>query len=269
MAKSAFRALAIMEFIAQCKTGATHSEIASGLNIPKSSLTGLLRDLEQPGYLHFEKSTSRYSIGSQVMFLANAYLRNLNVVREAAPIVHRIFVELNEFSALTLPQGDDCIVVCAESAASPLAHSLNLGQRLPMLANAVGRVILAFLDDAEIEEYLATHRPVAHTPHTITKLKDIRDELKKVRKAGIAFAREEYLPGITGIAAPVFNIEGRPIASVGIAVPTARLTDKLERKIASVLLENAGMLSRLLGAGSTTQARANLVETSLMSREVA
>jgi len=262
MAKSAFRALAIMEFVAQCKTGATHSEIAAALSIPKSSLTALLRDLEQPGYLHFEEATARYSIGSQVMFLANAYLRNLNIVREGAPIVHRVFVELNEFTALTLPQGDDCVVVCAESAASPLAHSLNLGERLPMLANAAGRVILAFLDDAEIEEYLATHRPVAYTPSTLIKLKDIRDELKNVRKAGIAFAREEYLPGITGIAAPVFNIEGRPIASIGLAVPTGRLTEKLERKIASVLLAQTTTLSRLLGAGSTKQPRASLGEAS-------
>jgi len=257
MAKSAFRALAIMEFVAQRKTGATHSEIAAGLSIPKSSLTGLLRDLEQPRYLHFDEGTARYSIGSQVMFLANAYLRNLNVVREGAPIVHRIFVELNEFSAMTLPQGDDCVVVCAESATSPLAHSLSLGQRLPMLANAVGRVILAFLDDAEVDEYLATHRPVAHTPQTLVKLKDIRDELKKVRKAGVAIAHEEYLPGITGIAAPVFNIEGRPIASVAVALPTVRVTEKLERKITTVLLAQATALSRLLGAGSTNQPRAS------------
>ncbi|MGO4813394.1 IclR family transcriptional regulator [Cupriavidus sp. 2MCAB6] len=257
MAKSAFRALAIMEFVAQCKTGATHSEIAAGLGIPKSSLTGLLRDLQQPGYLHLDEGTARYSIGSQVMYLANAYLRNLNIVREGAPFVHKLYVELDEFSCLTLPKGNDCIVVCAESSPSPLAHTLNLGERLPMLANAAGRAILAFLDDTEIDEYLSTHQPIAYTARTLTKIKDIHKELTEVRKVGIAYGREEYMPGITALAAPVFNIQGRPIASIAVALPTVRLTKGLERKIESVLVTQATALSRRLGAESTKRPRVN------------
>jgi len=246
-----------MEYVAQCKTGATHTEIAAGLKIPKSSLTGLLRDLQQPGYLHLDGGTARYSVGPQVMFLANAYLRNLNIVREGAPFVHRIYVELDEFSCLTVPQGNDCVVVCAESSPTPLAHSLNLGERLPMLANATGRAILAFLDDTEIDEYLATHRPVAHTTRTLTKIKEIRNELNEIRKAGIAYGREEYMPGITALAAPIFNIQGRPIASIGVALPTVRLTQKIERKIESVLLAQTAALSRRLGADTTDRPRVN------------
>src|SRR5437868_6212507 len=82
MAKSALRVLEIMEFVATCKNGsATHTEISNALGIPKSSLTFLLRDLQRPGYLQLDQQTGRYSIGSQVMFLAHAYIKSLNIIR--------------------------------------------------------------------------------------------------------------------------------------------------------------------------------------------
>lgn len=245
-----------MEFIAQHREGATHTKISSGLKIPRSSLTSLLRDLQGPGYLQLEKETGRYVVGSQVMFLANAYVRNLNVVREGTPFVRRLFLAAKEFTALGIPKEGSIIIVCAESNHSPLAHSLNIGETLPMLASALGKSILAFLDDEELDNFLATHRPVAYTTHTLVKTKDIRDALKKARQSGIAYSHEERTPGVTGIAAPIFNIQARPIASLGIAVPTARLTNKLQRQFESLLLRESAALSRRLGANSTTLPRA-------------
>jgi DNA-binding IclR family transcriptional regulator len=253
MAKSAFRVLEIMEYVAQCNNGASHTEIAAALRIPKSSLTGLMRDLLGPGYLQLDEGTGRFSIGSQVMFLANAYLKRLNIVRDGAPFVHRIFVALNEFTSLAIPKGDYCVLVCAESAPAPLAHSLNIGERVPMLSSAAGKAILAFLGNAELDEYLASIKPVRHTPQTMTKTKDIREDLKQIRETGLAYGREEYLGGITGIASPIFNVHGRPIASISVALPTARLTEKLEKKIRTTLLAETAALSSRLGADSTKQ----------------
>lgn len=213
MAKSAFRVLEILEFVAQCPSGAaTHSEIATGLDIPKSSLTELLRDLTNPGYLEYDEATGRFSVGTQVMFLAHSYIKRLNIVRDGAPFVHRLFLEVNEFTTMAIPKGDQCIVVCAETLPSPLAHSLSIGEHLPMLPSALGKAILAFLDEAELDTFLATHKPVSYTAQTRMKLPDIRKEMQEIRQAGVAFSREEYLGGITGIAAPVFNLNGRPIA---------------------------------------------------------
>jgi DNA-binding IclR family transcriptional regulator len=245
-----------MEFVAQCPSGgATHTEIAAALRIPKSSLTGLLRDLTGPGYLQYEEGSGRFSIGSQVMFLAHSYLKRLNVVRDGAPFVHRIFLEVGEFTTMAIPKGDSCVVVCAENLPSPLAHSLNIGEHVPMLPSALGKAMLAFLGDEELDEYLSSHKPVSYTAHTQMKVKDIRQELMQIREAGFAYGREEYLGGISGIAAPVFNMNGRPIASVGVALPTARMTKKIEEKIQKVLLKETAALSRRLGFESTDTPR--------------
>jgi DNA-binding IclR family transcriptional regulator len=249
MAKSALRVLEIMEFVASCKSGsATHTQISVALDIPKSSLTGLLRDLQRPGYLQLDRETGRFSIGSQVMFLAHAYIKNLNIVRVGGPFVRELFLELNEYTTMAIPKGDNVVVVCSEILPSPLAHSLNIGEHLPMLTTALGRAILAFIDEDELKACLKHQRPVAHTEFTKTSLGEIRRELQVIRETGISYVRDEYLLGITGLAAPVFNINGRPIASIGVALPSARVSRAHEERVRTLLLERTDALSRRLGA---------------------
>lgn len=252
MAKSALRVLEIMEFVATSKSGsATHSQISQALGIPKSSLTSLLLDLQQPGYLDVDKETGRYSVGSQVMFLAHAYIRHLNIVRLGAPVVHDVFLKLNIFTSMVVPKDDDCIVVCSEALPSPLAHSLNIGQRIPMLHTALGRAILAFLDPTEIDRYLSRYQPVQYASRTKTRIKDLRTALDEIRASGYAYVQDEYLPGIIGIAAPVFNMNNRPIAAIGTAISTSQESASLEAAICEQLLPACQALSRRLGASLT------------------
>ncbi|MBI2728202.1 MAG: IclR family transcriptional regulator [Polaromonas sp.] len=252
MAKSAFRVLEILDLIAQRPSGATHTEISAALKIPKSSLTSLLRDLQLPGYLQLSEGSGKYMIGPQVLFLSNAYLKNLNIVRLAEPFVRRIFLAVNEFTSLVIPKEETGVIVCAESSPSPLAHALNIGERTPTLASAAGKAVLAFLEADEVDAFIAKNKPVAHTTNTLMRAADIRKDLAHVREAGLAYSREEYLLGITSIASPVFNSMGRPVASLAVALPTARLSAKVEAKITAALLKEGAALSKLLGVAPSS-----------------
>ncbi|VTZ65453.1 IclR family transcriptional regulator [Sinorhizobium medicae] len=251
MAKSALRVLEIMEFVATCRNGATHSEISLALGIPKSSLTELLRDLQRPGYLQHDRQSGRFSIGPQIMFLTHSYIKNLNIVRVGSPFVHELFLAINEYTTMTIPKGDEVVVVCSETLPSPLSHSLNLGEHLPMLSSAVGRAIVAFMDESEQREIFERFKPINYTPFTQTSLEVIKKDLELTRKTGIADVRDEYRLGIIGLAAPVFNVNGRPIASIGVALPSARKDRAYEENVKKLLLECTASLSRSLGANLT------------------
>ena len=103
MSKSALRVLEIMEHIAQQPQGCTHTEVAQGLQIPKSSLTALLQDMMSKGYLQRNPDTNVFTIGVQVLWLANSYLRNLNLVRLGQPVVASVFSKVQEFTLLAIP----------------------------------------------------------------------------------------------------------------------------------------------------------------------
>jgi len=88
MAKSALRVLEIMEFIADQREGCKHAAISKRAGYPKSSLTALLQDLTSKGYLQRAPDNGSYH-WITVLWLANSYLRNLNLVKLGQPLSHR------------------------------------------------------------------------------------------------------------------------------------------------------------------------------------
>lgn len=247
MAKSALRVLEIMEHIARDERGLTHAQIARDLEIPKSSLTALLRDLQGGGYLVLDPESARYTIGSQVLVLAQSYLRGLTLVKLGQPVVGALFREVDEFTGLGIPRNDEYILICAESPVSPVSHSLQIGERGPLFCSATGKAILAFLPEAEATRILTAAPRRKLTPGTKVELSQILADLETVRAGGVAFSREEALPGITAIAAPVLSGEGRPVAALSVAVPTLRLSPEREAAIVFGVSKYAGRLSAALG----------------------
>lgn len=247
MTKSALRVLDIMEYIAEQRSGSTHSQISAALGIPKSSLTALLRDLVSRGYLLFDPDTARFGIGSHILSLSQAYLRNLNLVTIGQPIVSALFEKTGEFSAFAIPKGLDYVIICAESMPLPLAHSLQIGERGPLFCSATGKAILAFLSPDQRDSIIAESDLRAFTAATKTDPVAIRTELLEVKKQRLAFAREESLPGIVAMATPVFNAVGHVIGAMSVATPVSRFTTEHEQETAAALHAAAGALSERLG----------------------
>lgn len=247
MTKSALRVLDIMEFIAEQRNGSTHTQVATALGIPKSSLTALLKDLVSRGYLLFDADTARFGIGSQILTLSQAYLRNLNIVKIGQPIVSTLFEKTGEFSAFAIPKGLDYVIICADSMPLPLAHSLQIGERGPLFCSATGKAILAFLPPEQRDSIIANSDLRAYTAATKTDPVAIRAELLDVRQNQLAYAREESLPGIVAMAAPVFNAAGHIVGAVSVATAVSRFSTTHEQVTAEALKLAAAQFSELLG----------------------
>jgi DNA-binding IclR family transcriptional regulator len=247
MSKSALRVLEIMEFIGGQPTGCSHTAVAQGLNIPKSSLTALLQDLQSKGYLQRNPDTGAFTIGIQVLWLANSYLRNLNLVKVGQPVVAELFSEVKEFSLLAMPSGTEYVVICTESVPSIFGHTLQIGSRGPLYCTALGKAILAFSPQAYVDDILKASERIAMTRQTKTKDPDVLKELEAARKSGIARSRGEAIAGVDGFAAPVFNGAGVPVAALGVGVPSSELTPVSIKGIEASLKRAAAKLSAQLG----------------------
>ena len=247
MAKSALRVLEIMEFIADQREGCKHAAIASALDIPKSSLTALLQDLTSKGYLQRAPDSGVFTIGVQVLWLANSYLRNLNLVKLGQPLVAQIYGEVNEFALLAVPNGTEYVTVCTESVPSIFGHTLQLGSRGPLFCSAVGRAMLAFMPAQQVDEILLCSPPQKVTALTKTAIADIKEGLREVRKTGIAVSNEESIAGVIGFAAPVFGAMGSPVASFGVGIASAHFKSKSQPEIESALKKASLQLSQQLG----------------------
>lgn len=245
--KSADRTLQILELVARKKGGFRHTEIAHALKIPTSSLSGLLSTIHAKDYLAFDEEKKRYKLGPQVLLLATRYLAELDIVKFAQPIIEEIAHKSGEAVSLAVRYGHEAMFICKQESYHALVPRLGLGERIPLYATAVGKILLAYLSKEELNQYLSSAKITPLTKSTITIPRKLIKELESISKKGIAYSREEQVEGIYGMAVPVFDYTNKVVAGITIAIPKPRFNRKRETFIKDILIESSAKLSQLLG----------------------
>ncbi|MDQ3733316.1 MAG: IclR family transcriptional regulator, partial [Actinomycetota bacterium] len=131
------------------------------------------------------------------------------------------------------------------------SHSLRLftetGRRVPVHCTSSGKVLLAFAPDETRETILRTAPLTALTPHTISELPALREELARVQSRGWAEAVNERELGIASVAAPIRDLHGTVVAAISIGGPLIRFTATARRGFVGSVVEAAEAVSRRLG----------------------
>jgi DNA-binding IclR family transcriptional regulator len=132
-----------------------------------------------------------------------------------------------------------------------------IGQRLPAYATASGKAILAFLPEKAVLHILNQGMPRL-TPYTHVTPEAFFTDLISVRERGFALSEQELEDDINAVAAPVFDMEGRPIASVAVASPAFRLTHERMMEIGPVLVSVTREISQEVKMAAVPRAYAAL-----------
>jgi DNA-binding IclR family transcriptional regulator len=247
MVKSANRVFSILEIIGESKTGLTHGEIRSILQIPKSSLTALLVDLLSQDYVVQDSLSKRFTLGPKILILARKYVENIDILNYGRNFVNEISKETLQTVTLTTRIGFDALVVYKVDAAQPILPNVQVGIYLPLYASAAGKVMLAFFKEKEVQQYLNSTDFVKFTPKTVVDRKKILSDLIEIKRSGLAYNREGFREGVTAIAAPVFDYHKEVIASITISAPSFLLNSQKEKNFENKLTAIAGKLSRMMG----------------------
>ena len=120
-----------------------------------------------------------------------------------------------------------------------------IGARLPLSCTSVGKLILASLDDHELELFL--RHPIApRTPLTLTDPVAVRAEVDVVRRTGVATSIGDYEVGVNGISAAAYDAHGRPVAFIAVTGPDVRLTTASLPGVGPIVLDAAAELGAAL-----------------------
>ena len=250
--KSADRVLDLLELLARKPHGLTHTELADTLDIPKSSLTQLVGNLQARDYLTFTPGPNVYMLGPALMRLVRRGQIATDLPALAQPITDRITKLTGESSSLNLLRDDQVQRVCGVNASHPLQFSMTIGELAPLYAVSSGKILLALMPEAEREAYLARMKPRRITPHTITSLTTLRRELRAAARNGVAYSFEESAPGIVGSAVAVLDEERRPGGALTVAMPSVRDSARHRRTMLAALRDGARRLEQeLRDAGLT------------------
>ncbi|MFZ3217147.1 MAG: IclR family transcriptional regulator [Candidatus Acidiferrales bacterium] len=224
------------------------TQLASALNLDKATVHRLLNAMEKFGMIERNADNERYRLGLKLHELGTKAVESRTLQSEA----HRFLLEMSRRShetvSLAVPGAGG--VICLDrvnSAHTMITLRTSVGAQFPAHCTAVGKAVLAFLPDQEIDAVLLRNGLPRFTPSTLTRPADLRENLRQIRQRGYALDNQELERGLSGVAAPVLLAENRVAAAVGIAGPTLRFRGKeLAQKIALVR-EIAAKLSSSLG----------------------
>lgn len=243
--KSAERVLDLLEYVGGKPDGAVFTDLARDLNIPKSSLHGLLGVLLSRGYLQLKAGPRRYVLGLRLWETGLSYQRQHSILAVARRYLEIVVEQVNETAQLAKLDHTENVYLAKVESSQALRLSSDVGRRLSAHATGVGKALLAQLPDDEVIRRFGTGALDRYTPNTPATAPDLLAELALTRERGFALDNEEYTPGVFCLAVPVFEHPGTATAAISVSLPTIRADREALAKILCSLCIASLQLSKV------------------------
>ena len=209
-----------MFLVERGQNGLTARELAQMLGAPRTSVADLLRVLENKGFVAPTAEGHGWRLDFRVAQLGNAYLHEFSV-REVGRAAMR---ELSRRTGLTTQMAvlDHSDIVYIERQDSSRRRGephviTDIGSRLPAYCTSLGKAMLAFLPDDEIDRLYGAGQLLSRTKNTITTVARLKSELAAIRRRGYAVDLEETTEGVVCIGSPILGADGRAEAAISVA----------------------------------------------------
>ena len=196
------KCFAILNLFTRLKKPLGVSEISKKLNYNKSNVFNKVHTLNDLGIL--EKSgENKFQFGMQIYTLGKAAGRSSELISTVHPYLEKINQETKLTAFLGIRSGLRAVIIDKADTAFNIKIYSEIGMRIPLLAGAGGKVLLAQLPDAEVDDILSKNELQKFTPNSCVNKKKYKKMVIKARSEGIAMDREEYIEGIRGYAVPL------------------------------------------------------------------
>lgn len=226
MIQSLLRSLELLELLKEASHKFTIAELSEKTGLPPSTVHRILQTFCTKRYVIRDEHAHTYQLGPALISLGRAAANNVRMQEAALPILKNLSYVTREDSYLIIQVGDKGLVLDKVDGPNHLKVVEEFGYEMDLHCGAIRKVLLAYQDEDYIKYYLDNllDRPEAFPQISRNAL---AQELAGIREHGIAVSHGEYVHDAVGIGAPIFGIEGRVSASVGIIAPYSRIADDL------------------------------------------
>ena len=246
--KSLEKALNILWLLSEHGSPLKLENLVKISGIKKTSCFRILQTLTRAGFINKAPDTNSYFIGPRMIAIGLSVLDKVGVRELALPFMEDIRKKTGTTVNLAILGGTDVIFVERLQSAHIVEPNLRIGSRLSVHLSCMGKSILAYLPEPELEKILKQVRFERKTEKTITSIEALKDELGEIRKKGFALNNEELEKGLFAIAAPLRNHTGFAVASMNIAVLLMRHSKQEAMKnFCPLLLDACRKISHSLG----------------------
>ena len=218
--QSVERALGLLELLARAGGRAGRRELAERSGLPLGTVHRLLSTLAATGHVR-QDGDRRYALGTALMPLGDAATRLLG--GWAQPFLVRLVEASGETSNLAVLDDDRVLYLAQAPGRHRMRMFTEVGRRVPPHTTAVGKVLMAWHDEAQVRRVLARTGMEAHTPRSLTTVPAFLAALAEVRGRGWAVDDEEEEEGVRCLGVPV-GPGPQAVAALSVSGPASRLS---------------------------------------------
>jgi IclR family transcriptional regulator, acetate operon repressor len=238
--QSVSRAAKLLLWVASQAEGSTAKEAANAAGLALPTAYHLLGTLVAEGLLA-KDARRRYELGPAAGVVAAAYQRQAAIPAHLLEPLHYLAEISGETAYVAAWRGREIHMLGNMESRSALRVGwTQVGAYKHPHARAVGKVLLAFAPRALSEWYLSHFPPKPITDHTIWRLESLLVELDRVRDQGFARDEQEFIEGVSCVAAPVLR-DGILLAAYGLSVPSERFK-RNEAALTAAVIEATHMV---------------------------
>lgn len=216
------------------------AKLADRSGLTKPTVHRLLATLRRGHLVIQDPASSDYMLGPGCLGIADAVLHGLvGLGTLARATLEELSITSQETVALHVPAGTQRICVAQVPSPQPVRYTSAVGAANPLHTGAMGKLLLAFSDEAERKELLARMPMSQVTDNTITDRAELERRLSRIRADGYAVSRAEQAVGVAAISAPVFAANGRIVTALSVLGPSDRLPDPVMAALCPVVIHAA------------------------------
>ena len=223
------------------------TELSQKLMTSKSTVYRFLQTMKMLGYVSQEGDSDKYGLTLKLYELSAKSLEYVDLIDSADREMRKIGDLTKEALHLGTLDGDHIVYVHKVDSQFNLRMQSKIGGRNPLYSTAIGKVLLAELEEPEVRDILAQTVFEKHTEYTLETVDQLVDELHSVRKQGYAEDNEEQEPGLRCIATPVYDRFGHVIAGMSISYPIIRHSSEKKQQYIEMLQAHSAKVSQALG----------------------
>ena len=221
--RSVDRALDILLCFTREEPARSLTQIAEAIHMSKTTVHRLLATLENKRFITRDSATGLYRLGLRFIEMASFVLQDAELQRWAKPYLQRLAAECGETVDLSILDGSHVIYLEVIESPQRVKLAAAVGQRLPAYFTASGKALLAFLP-GEIVKKIISENLAESSNHHPASIPEMIEDLRATAARGYAISEQEYEEEINAVAAPIFDKDRNPIASIAIVGPSYRLS---------------------------------------------
>lgn len=200
-----------------------NQQLAQRTGLPKPTVSRLTYTLTQLGFLSYSEALGKYSLGTAVLSIGNAFLSSMNIRQVARPLMQDLADVTGTSVALGSRDRLNMIYVeCCRSISSAFVLNLDVGSRLPLATSSMGRAYVCGLP--ENQRVRLFDQLKKHHGEDWPKLKlSLEDALKEYETHGYCLSVGDWKKDVNAVAVPFVPLDGSEVLAFNCGGPAFNL----------------------------------------------